>query len=242
MVTTKQAAEHKDKERKEANANMKSIRIVSIFALGCLAAISLAQGGRGGMRMMGQNNSKLGLVQRADVQRDLGITADQKTKIATAQSEMDAKRQAAFEEMRNSGSFDREAMQKMMETMGKEGDKKVEGILTADQFKRLKEIQLQLTGNRAILDKEVQKALELTKEQLAKIDSLQQNMNAANEALMQQAMDGSLSREEVQPKMQKNMEAFNAELGKILTADQAAKLKTMGGKPFVADKPAGGGN
>ncbi len=55
--------------------------------------------------------------------------------------------------------------------------------------------------------------------------------------MMQDMRDGSMSQEEMRAAMQKRQTALNEELGKVLTAEQAAKLKDMGGKPFKkADK------
>jgi len=55
----------------------------------------------------------------------------------------------AFEEMRNSGSFDREAMQAKRKELVEARDEKLKKVLTADQFKKFKdEIEPELQPRR----------------------------------------------------------------------------------------------
>ena len=111
----------------------------------------------------------------------------------------------------------------------------------ADQKKRLKEIWVQLTANRVILDEEIQKELVITAEQKAKIKALQDKQQEAMQAIMEKMRNQEIEREEAQATIKKNDEALSVELGKLLTADQAAKIKAMQGKAFKADKQDGGG-
>jgi hypothetical protein len=112
----------------------------------------------------------------------------------------------------------------------------IAGILTPAQVTRLSEIGYQLQGTMAIMQADTQKALGLDERQIAAIKELQTKQQEANQALFQKMRDQELTREELQEKMTKNTDIMKAELGKILKADQATKLKAMGGtKPFVAD-------
>ncbi len=229
---------------------------IGLFAI-VLFAAALAQGGagtgggggggrggfgqRGGMR--GNMGDPFNLAMRADVQKEIGVTADQKTKLDELQK---AQQDAMRERMRNAGggggggSFDPAAMQAEREKMRAENMKKLEAILKPDQMKRLKEISIQVQGNRAILDPEVQKALGLSDDQKSKIKKLQDDLSSANRALMDDMRNGG-DRTTLRDRMTKNNETFNTELGKLLTADQSAKLKAMGGKPFKLETPSGGG-
>ena len=232
-------------------------KILAIGVIACTSASLLAQdrpgrgGGGGGMRqggMMGMrgggfaNNPAL-LVQRADVQRDINLSADQKTKLEAMNAEMREKMQAQMEEMRAGGSFDRDKMQAAMQAMQEESKKKLAAILTPEQMKRVGEIGVQMRGTRAVMDPEIQKTLGLSEDQKAKIKELQEKQQAANRTVMEKVQSGELTREQSRETMDKNNKIMDAELAKVLTAAQNGKLKEMGGKPFKADpeQERGGG-
>jgi hypothetical protein len=194
--------------------------------------------GRQGGMMGGQSNSGLGLLMRNDVQTDLGVTPDQKARLQALSDESRAKRQAMMEEMRNGGGGDFEAMRANMDKMNAEYAKKADEVLTPDQRVRAKEISYQLQGNRAITNADTQKALGFSEAQSAQVKTVMDNFQAANQALMQDMRDGNLDRDSMRAKMDANNKALDAELGKVMTPDQAGKLKAMGGtKPFKADPP-----
>ena len=108
-------------------------------------------------------------------------------------------------------------------------------------MKRLDEINVQISGNRAIQQPAIQKALGLSEAQVKQINELQQKQQEAMRSLFEKVQNQEITREDMQASMQKNNKTMDDELAKILTADQAAKLKEMGGKPFKADPPPGGG-
>jgi hypothetical protein len=233
------------------NIGSTTAKLTIACAVVMCAALAAAQGGGGGRGQGrggfgqggGMDATGLQLLGRADVQRDLALTDDQKAKV-----------QALRESMRGQGgrggggggfggggggggNIDREAMRAEMEKRNAETKAKIAEILKPEQVTRLGEIAVQLAGNRAILNPDVQKTLGLSDEQKAKITELQTKMQEANRGLFQQVQDGSMTREQIGEAMQKNNETMNAELGKVLTTEQAAKLKAMGGKEFKADPP-----
>lgn len=212
-----------------------------LLAIAALSSVVMAQGQGRGMMMGRGGASETMLLGRADVQRDLALTEDQKTKLTAMQSKMREDMQAAMENARSSGNFDREAMQKAMADMMAKSKKETSAILTADQNKRLHEIWIQVAGNAVLLDEGVQKDLGLTAEQKTKIKDLQAKQNEANQAVFQKMQDGEIDRSEIQGIMKKNSDTLNVELGKVLTEDQRTKLKAMGGKPFKADPTQNGG-
>jgi hypothetical protein len=121
-----------------------------------------------------------------------------------------------------------------------EQEKAVLAILTEGQQKRVKEIQLQLRGDEAVTSPEIQIALGITEEQKTKIKSIQDTAREANAAVREKMQSGELDRAGVQAASLKNAQEVKDEIHKLLTPEQIAKLKDMGGKPFVADPPAGG--
>lgn len=138
------------------------------------------------------------------------------------------------------GGFDPEQMRKQMDEMRKKRTEQIKKILTAEQYARLKGISIQLSGNAAILNPEIQTDLAFSDTQKTKIKSLQQQQMDANRALFDQMRDGDIDRDQIQAAMKKSNTVMNDELGKVLTADQKTKLKTLAGKPFKATDPERG--
>lgn len=227
-------------------SSMVRVTLASL-AFGVFAA-SLAQGGGGGFQRggmgMGMNTDPLRLAFRADVQRDLGVSADQKAKLDALRSEAGGRGAPGAGGGRGGaggggGNVDREAMRAEMEKRRAENLKKLEGILNANQMKRLREIGIQLRGNRAVLDPQVQKDLGLSEEQKTRINSLMETFQQGVRAMMEEMRGGGGDMQAMRERMQKNNAALDAELGKILTGEQTGKLKAMGGKEFKADPPPG---
>ena len=72
----------------------------------------------------------------AKLKTDLTLTADQDAKVYKLFESMFTAKQTAMEEMRNSGSMDREKMKETRDKLNAERDAKLKGILTEDQMKK----------------------------------------------------------------------------------------------------------
>jgi len=220
---------------------MKLVKLSAIVAVAAIACVGLAQGGggrQGGRFGQMGAQSPTSIVNRDDVKEDLKLTDDQKTKLDAINTEMRDKIRSAFQE----ANGDREAMQKIFAKMGEDTAKKVNEVLTADQQTRLKEIFIQLQGNRAVTNKDVAKDVNLTDDQKKSIDDLVKKQGEAQASVFQKVQAGEIDRSEVQAIMEKNSKALDDEIGKVLTSEQKDKLKTMGGKTFVKkDQPRRGG-
>jgi hypothetical protein len=205
------------------------------------------QGQRGGFgqNRRGGGGGEMGLVTRPDVQKELAITDDQKTKL----TELRGKNRPAGGGQRGGGAngggngggangggtFDAAAFQKRMEEQRTQQHKDLAAILNETQMKRLGELVIQRGGNNSLMQADVQKALNFTAEQTAKVKDLQQKQQEASTALREKVRNQELTREESQAAQQKNQKTMGEELAKILTADQAAKFKEMQGKAFTFD-------
>ncbi len=230
---------------------MKNLKIIIAAALVAITAIGSTQGMRmmgmgggsptqllyaGGMGGFGRGGGGGGgapeVTLRADVSKELKIADDQKAKIIAARSGMMEKMGEVFQ---NAGG-DREAMQKGMADLIAASEKEVNAALTDAQKTRLKELWIQRQGNSAIQNEGVQKDLGFTDAQKAKVKELNEKSMEASQALFQKMRDQELDREQMQAAMAKNTEVMKVELGKILTAEQTAKLKAMGGVAFTFDK------
>jgi len=205
--------------------------------------------GRGGFGQFGQRgggNNEMPLALRKDVKADLAVTDDQKTKLTELQTKQREARRGQGGGGRGNGNggggaaagggqIDREALQKRMEEQRAQTHKDLAAILNEGQMKRLGEISIQLRGNRAIADADVQKALGLSDDQKAKIKDLQDKQGEANRAIFEKIRNQEISQDDARKSMENNNKALEAEFAKVLTADQTTKLKDMGGKPFKAD-------
>ncbi|MEQ1823760.1 MAG: hypothetical protein ABL949_14725 [Fimbriimonadaceae bacterium] len=229
---------------------MKNLKVIIAATLVAIAAVGSTQGmrmmgmggggsptqllyaGGGGFGRGGGGGGAPEVTLRADVSKELKITDDQKTKIIAARSGMGEKMRDVFQ---NSGG-DREAMQKGMADLMTAAEKEVNALLTDGQKKRLKELWIQRQGNNAIQNEEIQKELGFTDEQKEKVKDLNTKSMEAMQALFEKMRNQEIEREQMQESMAKNQEVMKTELGKILTTEQASKLKAMGGAAFTFDK------
>lgn len=216
---------------------------VAMVAILATASVVMAQGGGGGGRgqgggrmMMGGGQSQLQLLSRNDVKKDLKLNDEQSSKIQALQDEQRAQMQQMMEEMRNGGQRpDQETMRKMFEESNKKQNEAIAKILTPAQIARLKQIRVQLSGTRIIMDAEIQKELGITADQKTKIEGLQAKQRDANAAIMEKVQNQELSREEATAAREKNNKILEDEIAKVLTEAQKAKLKEMAGPKFEAE-------
>jgi hypothetical protein len=238
---------------------MKIARNLLVISLLAVTSLALAQGGgqgrgqgRGGFGQgRGGGMTPMTLLMRGDVRKDLELSEEQITKVEALQPQRGPGGAAgAGGGQRGQGGGQRQGggqggqltdeqratMQEAARKRAEEQKAAIAAILKPEQVTRLAEIGYQLQGNMALMQADTQKALGLDEKQVAAVKDLQTKQQEAMQALMQKMRDQELTREELQEKMTKNTDIMKAELGKILKADQAAKLKAMGGtKPFVAD-------
>lgn len=223
--------------------NMMKRTFVAMVAILATASVVMAQGGGGGGRgqgggrmMMGGGQSQLQLLSRNDVKKDLKLNDEQSSKIQALQDEQRAQMQQMMEEMRNGGQRpDQETMRKMFEESNKKQNEAIAKILTPAQIARLKQIRVQLSGTRIIMDAEIQKELGITADQKTKIEGLQAKQRDANAAIMEKVQNQELSREEATAAREKNNKILEDEIAKVLTEAQKAKLKEMAGPKFEAE-------
>jgi hypothetical protein len=233
----------------------KFLILVSLLAVTSLAVAQGGGGQRGGQRGQGGfgrggGSNFSGLLSRADVQGELKITDDQKTKL----TEMRVIRGGGAGGGAGAGGGQRgqggqggqgggagagggqqqdpEAMRKAAE----EREKNALAVLDATQNKRLKELFVQRSANRAILNATIQADLGFSEAQKKQVTDLQAKQREAMTALMEKMRNQEIQREDMAGIMEKNNKTMDEELAKILTADQATKLKGMGGAPFKFDE------
>jgi hypothetical protein len=168
------------------------------------------------------------LVQAEAVQKALGVTDEQKTKLADMAQAMRDQRPGQGGGQRNRQEMtdeEREQWQAQMaerrEEMAQrraEQEKQIAEILDAKQVERLKQIQLQASGAMALMNDDVATQLKVTDDQRDKL-------RAAMRELMQGGQGGPGAMAEMREKM-------TAKMMELLSDDQKAAYKKMAGEPF----------
>ncbi|MFM9873608.1 MAG: hypothetical protein ACKVQS_09120 [Fimbriimonadaceae bacterium] len=239
--------------------NIKTLAVVTLVMGAAVLPLSAVAQGRGqggggfgqrGGGMMQMQNSKALILARSDVRKDIKTTADQNTKLDALQKDFRDKMQAMFQGMgggRGQGGNgggggggaaaapDFAELQKKMEEMNKTFEESSMKLLDEGQTKRLGQISLQMQGNNALNDKKIQEELKFTVDQKRKIDDLKASMDAANQAIFQRMQNGEIDRTEIRPLMEENTKILDAELAKVLTADQTKAFEAMKGEKFARD-------
>lgn len=189
------------------------------------------RGGRGGFGGMG-GDPKMLLLNKS-VQDELKLTDDQKADLAKVQDKIREAGKAA----RDSG--DREKGREAREAAIKDIEK-WQTALKPEQSKRLKQIQLQVSGLNAFTEPDVQKELKLTDKQTAEIKDINENLTKDMRDLRNSG-GGDFAK-----MMEKGRELRKEALDKVtglLTDDQKKTWTEMVGEKFEMkfDGPPGGG-
>jgi hypothetical protein len=108
--------------------------------------------------------------------------------------------------------------------------KDVMAVLTPEQQKRLKQINLQVRGGAGVLDEDVSKELGITSEQRTRINDLLGKQREANMALLQ---NRDMDMQDRMQRFQNNTRILEEEIAKVLTEAQRTKLKEMQGPAFT---------
>jgi len=193
--------------------------------------------GRGGFGLGGGNNLVTIAAVEA-VQKDLGVSSDVAGKLTSLRDDLNAARQKEFQSaninLQNFQDLSAEQRQKMTEIGNKLNDEfnpKVKGLVSADQYKRLQQIQLQAAlrnqGPPALTVPEVASELKLTDEQKKKLNDL-------NTEFLQKQRDlfgggGGGGGQEAFTKLRDERTAKTMD---VLTAEQKTKLDTLKGSAF----------
>jgi Spy/CpxP family protein refolding chaperone len=203
----------------------------ALVATAALASSAFAQrgggfgrGGGGGMNMLTM----------PEVQTELKLTDEQKTKVTDLAAKLREQRQSQFQELRDLAPDER---QKRMADWRAEEDKQLGDILNADQMKRYHQLQLQQQGlSAAVTDKTVADELKLTDEQKTKIQAIVDDQRNAMRELFQGG-GGGADRQAMMQKMQELRKQSDEKIAAVLTDDQKGKWKEMTGAPFTFPAP-----
>ncbi len=230
---------------------LRTLIISAVVVALAIPSLSMAQGGGqrgqgGGQGGFGQRGGQFGfggqtnlsLLGRADVQKDMKMTAEQIAGVQKIREAQQEKMRARMEELRGGGGGggDFQAIRDEMDKMNKENDEAAMKLLDDKQKERLQQISVQMGGVRVVLrDEKVQKALGLTAQQKIDLDKLQASQQQANQELGQRMRNQEISREEFTAIREKNDKILDEEIMKVLTQAQKDTWNSMQGPKFERD-------
>jgi Spy/CpxP family protein refolding chaperone len=195
-------------------------------------------GGFGGGFGAGGNLTGM-LTTNKQLQDEMKVTKDQVDKLndALAKVREDLRDDMAKLRDRQTSQDERD---KILKKMSDANAKAVAAVLTADQVKRLHQIENQQAGTSLFNKEDIQEALKLTDKQLDEIKSITKDLQKDLREV--RGAGGFGFDPEVQKKRQDLQKAALEDMKKLLTAKQKDTLKDLLGEPFELTfaPPAGG--
>jgi hypothetical protein len=169
------------------------------------------------------------MLRMPEVQSELKLTDAQKTQVDEMLEKLFEGRRGQFFQLRELSAEDR---QKRMAERRSQEEKQVKGILTADQQKRYRQLQLQQQGFAALSDRSVQDELKLTDEQRTKVETIQREQGESMRVVFQRDGDGPPDFAAIRPKMEAMRKQTDDKLAAVLTEAQKQQWKEMLGTAF----------
>jgi Spy/CpxP family protein refolding chaperone len=168
------------------------------------------------------------LVLNPSVQKELKLTDEQVSKVKDALAKVRENHKDDLAKLKDLSKEERrEQGGKVFRAINEESNKAIAKVLDAKQSKRLKQIELQVSGFRAFNAPEVQKSLKLTDEQKDKLKTITEDANKQTRELFQGGFN-----EETQKKLAELRKETQGKALGVLTAEQKKTWKEMTGEPF----------
>ena len=170
---------------------------------------------------------QVALAQLPEVEKDLKLTEDQKTKTLDLFDKLNEERGALFQEAAGDFESIREDMAKLNSDIAKEFN----DTLDEAQRKRLAEIYVQANAGAALTDDAIATALKLTDEQQKKLADLRVGAREAFQGVDWQ----SLEEEEAEKKVDEVIAEQDKGYAAVLTAEQKTEFEKMQGEKLEID-------
>ena len=226
--------------------------MIACAVLLMLVTTSVQAQRRGGMRMFGGNSAeqiKIQLLGMEKVRKEIKLDEDDAKKVADIASDArDEIRQEMRELIQDAGNFRemdederkefREKFTKMMNEINGDAWKEISKIVDKDQIKRLDQLAIQRQGASAFLGKNLQKELEITKEQIKKMREKNTELQKEMQEAIQEAVQDR-DREAMNEARTEYREASQEAFMKILTDKQKKKYKELIGEEFEFPQQGG---
>jgi hypothetical protein len=177
---------------------------------------------------MGGPTSTARLAALPEVETELKLTDDQKSKIKAISEQLVTDTRGLF-----GGGGDPSETREKMEQLNKDASAKVDAVLDATQQKRMQQIEIQVNGAGALNNPAVADQLKLTDDQKKQLAEARD----ANFQTIRDAMGdmGSMSREERQAKGAEMRKAADEKLLAVLTDQQKTEFEALKGAPLTID-------
>jgi hypothetical protein len=202
---------------------MRSLGVLGVATAVATAWLAVAQSNP--VPLGGDLDSVDFLLLNESVQKELKLSDEQLLKVKEVIHDVRQKHRPEMEKLR-----DRLKLLEMMRASGEEVLKRMDGILNAEQIRRLKQIRRQKDGLRAFSDKEVEAMLRLTEEQKSRIKGLAEELSQRSKQTLEEGagsnFESALRKLAALRKdlLQKAVDGLNAE--------QKKTWKELTGEPF----------
>jgi hypothetical protein len=208
------------------------VALVATVALASTACAQRGGGNRGGFGFGGRGGAGAAMLRMPEVQTELKLSDEQKTKVTTLADKIQEERRGQFQGLRDLSNEER---QKKMADWRASEDKQLAEILNADQMKRYNQLRLQRQGISAVAEKPVADELKLTDDQRTKIQEIVSAQMAEMQSLRQGGGGGDPSA--MREKMTAMRKQTDDKIAALLTDEQKSKWKEMTGAPFTFPAP-----
>jgi Spy/CpxP family protein refolding chaperone len=205
------------------------IAVGSLALLLAVADTASAQQGRRGRGFGTVSEAQLATLDQ--VQTELKLTAEQKSKLTDVDEKLSSQRRELFQD---SNQDNRDERREQYAKAVSEATTQVRAALDENQKKRLRELWIQVNGAAVLDDEEVAKELKITDDQKRELEQVADaNREAAREAF--QGL-GELSQEQRTEKFnQLRRESEQRTLG-VLTPEQREQFEKLQGKKVEIDR------
>ena len=214
---------------------------VRALALGIAAALALCAGssapvsGADASPPRALLGPELMLLSTPEVRSDVGVTPQQAKKIDALAAGFRANADRASGSAGGDGTSSGAALARLDDEVAAY-NRELANVLTAAQRQRVREIQIQMLGNVALLEPPVQQQLGLAPEVVKQLDAAAQENVAQVKQLRNQLATGEVSPEEFQTRVRALARDLDRRIGEVAPPDAVAKLATLGGRPFAGIK------
>ena len=196
-------------------------------------------GGRPGFgRGFGRGLNESTLIRSEQVQKELGITPQQKENIDAATGSVQEGLSELRSSLRDLSGEERDQrmaeLRSLQQELNLKATKQIEGVLNKEQAERLAQIMLQLRGARALIETDIVEKLKLSEDQG---DQIRAVFKAQEEA--QREMFQGTSREdrrELFSRMREMRTKGESQAFAVLTEQQGSEFERLKGAAFEVDR------
>ena len=124
-----------------------------------------------------------------------------------------------------------EKMRKQREEFEAKAVSQLDEVLFPEQMERLKQIEIQVAGVRALMIKHVAEELKLTAAQQKELEDVSEKVGQEMMSKMRELFQSG-DRENIREKMEEARKESEEKLLNVLTSEQKSKFEKMKGEPF----------